>query len=262
MTLLNEGIREAMARPSLDDRLIITPLLDPDAQIGPGSVDLRLGTEFVEVDRSGQRLVDVFDRSAARQELAREQRTVVPLGSGLALHPGQFILGSTLEFLSIPADISGQVVSRSSWGRLGLIVATAVAVQPGFRGILTLELVNTGSVPILLRPGSRVAHIQLWQASEQTSRPYSLDGKYLVPTGPETARLRGELNEGSRLQRVGRDLYPGGLDDDDAEPRIGAVRDPRTEHIDAVESDAPEKTEDGQTADGTASSSGEEVDAS
>ncbi len=192
-----------MARTNLDERLIITPLLDPIKQVGPGTVDLRLGTEFLEFNRAGQRLLDAFgDDDPTLQEVAHERRTVVPLGAGLALHPGQFILGSTLEFLSLPADISGQVVSRSSWGRLGLLVATAVAVHPGYKGVLTLELVNTGGIPIMLRPGARVAQIQLWLAESPTSLPYSTGGKYRVPVGPESAKLESERPEGRKLIEI------------------------------------------------------------
>ena len=205
MTLLAEGIRAAMARADLGERLMISPLLDPDEQIGPGTVDLRLGTEFLEFNRSGQGILDVLrgDEATIRNS-AYERRTVVPLGEGLALHPGQFILGSTLEFLSMPADIIGQVVSRSSWGRLGLLVATAVVVQPGFKGILTLELVNTGGVPIILRPGSRVAQIQLWKASEGAEIVYS--GKYKIPVGPQAARLKGEQSEARKLDVIGKQI--------------------------------------------------------
>jgi dCTP deaminase len=204
MTLLGDAIREAMNRPNLDDRLIISPLLDPLKQIGPGTVDLRLGTEFVEFNRSGRRCVDVVsDDVSSMPDRVFERRAVVPLGSGMALHPGQFVLGSTLEFVSLPGDLSAQVVSRSSWGRLGLIVATAGAVQPGYKGVLTLELVNAGAVPIVLRPGMRVAQMQLWKADEPTSDSYSEVGKYRVPVGPEGSRLREERAEGLRLERIG-----------------------------------------------------------
>jgi len=204
MTLLTEGINAAMARHKLNERLIISPLLDREQQIGPGTVDLRLGTEFLEFNRSGRAILDVLnaDDSALRRG-AYERRTVVPLGGQLALHPGQFILGSTLEFVSMPSDISGQVVSRSSWGRLGLLVATAVVVQPGYKGVLTLELVNTGGVPIVLRPGTRVAQIQLWQADKAASSSYAAHGKYQVPVGPEAAKLAGERAEASKLADIG-----------------------------------------------------------
>jgi dCTP deaminase len=208
MTLLSDDINAALDEPDLKHRLIVTPLLDRAAQVGPGSIDLRLGTEFLEIDRADQPVVDVYKLPSSR-EAARGRRTVLPLAGTLTLHPGQFILGSTFEFLSLPLDISGQVVSRSSWGRLGLLVATAVAVQPGFKGVLTLELVNTGSVPIVLRPGARIAQLQVWRAANPASQPYSRSGKYRVPLGPEPAKLIGEQAEMKRLaavrERLGED---------------------------------------------------------
>jgi dCTP deaminase len=225
MTLLAKGIRQAMGRPDLDQRLTISPILDPEKQIGPGTVDLRLGTEFLEFNRSGRGILDVLNKNdVALRQNAYERRTVVALGDGLALHPGQFILGSTLEFISMPPDIIGQVVSRSSWGRLGLLVATAVVVQPGYKGVLTLELVNTGGVPIILRPGSRVAQIQLWKAEEDELEPYVSSGKYQVPVGPEAARLSSERVEASKLDRIGREIShrgPRGDDQDFAGPASG-----------------------------------------
>lgn len=243
MTLLGDGIRDAMARKNLADRLLITPLLDPK-QIGAGTVDLRLGTEFLEVDRSGQQLLDALDPQTTAQERQRERRTVVALGQGLALHPGQFVLGSTLEFLHLPSDLVGQVLSRSSWGRLGLLVTTAATVQPGYRGVLTLELVNHGDVPIMLRPGSRVAQLQLWQAPEPTSSPYPRNGRYRVPTGPESSRLEAEADEAARLAGIGRYLAFD-LNEDDpgqADNLATVARDPRVDSIEVVQQDEEGKS--------------------
>src|SRR5712692_9758259 len=115
------------------------PLLDED-QVGPASIDLRLGTDFIELHRLERETLDPIASSEAAQ--IREERAVVPLGEDLILHPGQFILGSTFEFLRMPNHLAGQVLNRSSWARMGLLVATAVFVQPGYSGVLTLELVN------------------------------------------------------------------------------------------------------------------------
>jgi dCTP deaminase len=199
-----------------ESRLIVTPLLDRGKQVGAGSIDLRLGTEFLEVQRNNQRVIDPFVQSSP------ERSFNVPLGGDLVLHPGQLILGATLEFLVMPADLTGQVLSRSSWGRVGLLVATAVAVQPGFRGVLTLELVNAGDVPIVLRPGLRVAQLQVWQSTTPTNFPYSSEGKYDAPLGPQSHRLIAEKSEQRALTRIGRDLRPGWLATDetsDATPR-------------------------------------------
>lgn len=208
--LLNDEIVEAMNHEDVSQRLIITPLLDADQQIGPGSVDLRLGTEFLEETRGDLTVIDPLEQ-AERYERGdvriSQRRTYVPLGGKYVLHPGQFVLGSTLEFIVLPANVVGQVLSRSSWGRLGLLVATAVAVQPGYRGVLTLELVNTGNIPILLAPGWRVAQLQLWRSTSSTSKPYSGSGKYSSPLGPEGNKLAWEYEELKKLRSIGNRLH-------------------------------------------------------
>ena len=88
------------------------------------------------------------------------QRTIdIPWGSQLVLHPGELVLAATLEYVVLPDDLVAQVVTRSSYGRLGLVTATAVQVQPHFHGCLTLELLNLGMVPLALTPGERVAQL-------------------------------------------------------------------------------------------------------
>ena len=201
--LLREDIERRLAEPDLAKRLVITPLLDKEKQIGAGSVDLRLGSEFIEVPRQDNARIDPFeDRDSRAVSGSPDRRFYVPLGDRFVLHPGQFMLGSTLEFLAIPDDVVGQVLSRSSWGRIGLLVATAVAVQPGFRGVLTLELVNAGSVPIVLRPGLRVAQLQMWKGDEATAHPYRTGGKYDAPLGPQSNRLVWEVDERRILNRI------------------------------------------------------------
>lgn len=204
MLLLRDELLAQMQATSIEDRLVITPLLDAE-QIGPGSVDLRLGTEFIETERRIEAVIDPYTDPSPSS--AGEVVHFVPLGHHLVLHPGQFILGATLEFIRLPRHLGAQVLSRSSWGRLGLLVATAVVVQPGFAGALTLELVNTGNVPIRLRPGLRVAQLQIWSAAEGTTRPYSTgQEKYRAPLGPESNKLAWESNELSRLQKIGEQL--------------------------------------------------------
>lgn len=169
--LVREEILEAM-QADLAEALVVMPLLS-DQQVGPGSVDLRLGTEFLQTRRDTESVIDPFrDLGPDVSVRPRETRAVVPLGGEFVLHPGQLVLGCTLEYLRLPRTLLGQVLSWSSWGRLGLLVATAVVVQPGFRGVLTLELVNTGNAPIVLRPGVRVAQLCLWRSGKATQEGY------------------------------------------------------------------------------------------
>ena len=204
--LLSNGIRRIMDRSEVVERIIVSPLLDPE-QISPGTIDLRLGTEFFETSRGDLVVVDPFNVSDDAALGSKPTRRYVPLGGTYVLHPGQFILGSTLEFVSLPSDVIGQVLSRSSWGRLGLLVATAVVVQPGYRGVLTLELVNTGDIPLRLAPGLRVAQLQLWLADSPTSKPYSADAEYHAPLGPESDRLAWESDELQKLRSIASRLH-------------------------------------------------------
>lgn len=212
--LLREELVAAMSRQAINDRLVVTPLLDEVQQVGPGTIDLRLGTEFIEILRRSEAVIDPLAQSQMRAVgEGGEEAAFVPLGEHFVLHPGQFVLGSTLEFIRLPSDISGQVLSRSSWGRLGLIVATAVVVQPGFAGMLTLELVNAGSVPMRLYPGLRIAQLQLWKAERATTSPYDagMSSKYQAPLGPESNRLAWETAERDKIRSIGEKLA-GGID--------------------------------------------------
>lgn len=199
--LIREELIERLDSTVDAERLMVTPLLDRKVQVGAGSIDLRLGTEFLEVQRNTRTAINPLHPSKP------DKSFYVRLGDELVLHPGQLLLGATLEFLVIPADLTGQVLSRSSWGRVGLLVATAVAIQPGFRGVLTLELVNAGDVPIVLFPGLRVAQLQLWSAKRPTLLPYA--GSYEAPLGPQSARLIAEKSEHQVLSKIRDALHPG-----------------------------------------------------
>jgi len=205
--LLHDQLKSALTRPVLEDRLIVEPLLD-DEQVGAGTIDLRLGTEFLEVRRWAETGIDPLRlASEEASNLAQAVESVfVPLGEKFILHHGQFVLGASLEFIRLPWDISGQVLGRSSWGRLGLTVTTAVVVQPGFTGVLTLELSNNGSVPVYLYPGLRVAQLQLWAGEKPRERPESERSMYAVPLGPESVRLAWKTDEVERITRIGTRL--------------------------------------------------------
>ncbi len=201
MTLLRrESLRSAMSHATpIEDRLVFTPLLDP-AQIGPASVDLRLGTDFFVLRKPRGSGLDPSTATHADLE-ALQERVTIPLGEPFWLHPQQFALGATLEYMRIPACMGGYVLSRSSWGRVGLMVATAIMVQPGYTGSLTLELVNEGDSPIALYPGLRVAQLAVHSLDEATNEPYKSDeAKYASPTGPQVSRLAWDRDEMRRVK--------------------------------------------------------------
>jgi dCTP deaminase len=205
MTLLkHEDLQDAMQRP-IDSRLVITPMLD-GAQVREASIDLRLGTEFLILRRTMKAGLDPSHFSQAEMDRLQE-RIVVPYGGEIWLHPGHFMLAATLEYLRIPADLGAYVLGRSSWGRVGLIVATAIMVQPGFKGCLTLELVNDGDSPIKLYPGARIAQLAVHSLNGPTKHPYGPKGKYEAPVAPQASRLAKEGDEAERFSRLSRALY-------------------------------------------------------
>ena len=183
MLLGRDQLEEALE----ERRLIITPLLER-AQIGRGAVDLRLGTEFLLLRRTRKPgLNPAKDPQLEVEEL--QERVVIPFGQELWLHPRHFILAATLEFLRLPNDLCAYVVGRSSWGRLGLVVATAVFVHPEFRGCLTLELVNEGDSPICLSPGARIAQLTVHKLEHPAPPRDQDEEKYRAPVRPQASRL-------------------------------------------------------------------------
>jgi dCTP deaminase len=152
----------------LEERsLVITPILDLDTQLDHASFDVRLGNEFTLTEHSRLSNLDPTDPLVGRHIAEYQSKVYVPFGESFILHPRQFVIGSTLEYLSLPSDLVGLIVGRSSWGRLGLIVATATKVDPGFKGVVTLELVNLGTIPITLYPCCRIAQLMLHSIAGQ-----------------------------------------------------------------------------------------------
>jgi dCTP deaminase len=178
-----------IAKRLADRTIVITPLLDPVAQIGPSSVDVRLGTEFRVPFTSHIAAVDPYKKGEAQRYMRPVE---VPLGEEFFLHPGDFTLASTLEYVRIPHDLACRLEGRSSWGRLGLVVhATAGFVDPGYAGILTFELYNAGRLPIPLRPGRRMAQLCFFTLTGKPQIPYDRrpQSKYYRSLGPEASRI-------------------------------------------------------------------------
>jgi len=163
--LSGKEIAARLTTVNLEERLVIGPILEPDEQLrdDQASIDLRLGFEFALVAPSSYGVIDEYEgvKGALTPPSLRTFYTkkYVPLGNKIVIHPHQFILASTLEYMRLPKDLIAYVIGRSTWGRLGLIVATAVGVQPGYAGTLTLELRNLGETPLSLYPGQAIAQL-------------------------------------------------------------------------------------------------------
>ena len=174
-----------MQRP-LRDRLIVTPILDFSEQVKDTAIDLRLGTKFIITQKTTFPCLDPKDKDELRKDIGKYQKLfTVRFGESLILHPNQLVLGSTLEYICIPRKLCGYVIGRSSWGRLGLIIATATFVNPQFKGCLTLELENIGEVPLVLYPGVAIAQLIL----HTIDKDGLYKSRYMNPVGPEFSRI-------------------------------------------------------------------------
>ncbi len=184
--LSKKEIEMLMMNDNPDKRLVITPMFDKKEQINDGAVDVRLGFQFIIIKRTEFTGLDPKDSDNLKKNIDRYQGMMrVRFRQPFVLHPHQLVLGTTLEYISLPDTIAGYVLSRSSWGRLGLIIATATYVNPGFKGCLTLELENLGEAPLVLYPGLRIAQLVL-HTLKGTGH---YGGKYTNPTGPEFSKV-------------------------------------------------------------------------
>ncbi|MFC7155665.1 dCTP deaminase [Halomarina halobia] len=176
--------------------LVIEPLDDPDIQIQPASVDLRLGREFLEFRRTN---IPCIHPNSEREVSEYVTETVVDEGEEFILHPGDFVLGTTEERVEIPPDLIAHVEGRSSLGRLAVVVhATAGLCDPGYRGQITLELSNLGSAPVALTPGMRVSQLTFTELTSAAERPYGSGrgSKYQDQAGPQASRIGGDREFG------------------------------------------------------------------
>jgi len=166
-----------LARDQLIDRLrssdpakvlVVSPILT-DTQISAASIDLRMGNVALMVRARGSSHVEpkvtlqganaTLLQQAEIDSRQRHERYEIPFKSKFLLHPGSLALVPTLEWVALPNDLHGAVTAKSTWAREGLSIATATFVEPGYRGIITLELANLGEIPITLYPGLRLAQI-------------------------------------------------------------------------------------------------------
>lgn len=193
MILSAEKIRDLLQDPHVDpaNRLVISPLLDPEKQLKPGtaSVDIRLGQRFHVPLRAKLSQLDVMSPTHQTDLLKYKDDTFVPIGDYFVLHPGQFVLGETLEWVHLPTDLVAFVVGKSTWGRDGLIIATAIGVHPNFSGILTLEISNVGEIPIYLYPGLAIAQLFLASVDVSAESVRPVPSAFQIQTTPRTRNV-------------------------------------------------------------------------
>ncbi|WP_407414279.1 dCTP deaminase [Methanobrevibacter sp.] len=178
-------------REYLDDgKIVINPIID-EKQIQPSSVDMRLGDEFKVFKVIRKAYIDPKDE----EEIASCMEEIkVPEGDAFIIHPNEFALATTAEYVKLPDDIVARVEGRSSIGRLGVTMhVTAGFIDPGFEGNITLEISNIGAMPVALYPGQRVCQIVFETMTTPSELPYGhpdRNSKYMGQTKPESSRVK------------------------------------------------------------------------
>jgi dCTP deaminase len=176
MVLSDRTIREQIAA----GRLVIDPF--DEALLQPSSVDLRVSDAFRVFRNNRQPFIDP---SLPEPDLT--EVVTIAQGEPFILHPGEFVLGSTLERVGIPDDLVARLEGKSSLGRLGLLIhSTAGDIDPGFEGQITLEFSNVASLPIAIHAGMRIGQISFLQMTTPVDTPYQ--GKYQGQSGPTSSR--------------------------------------------------------------------------
>ncbi len=157
------------------------------AMIQPSSVDVRLDRFFRVFENHKY---SVIDPSIEQADLTRE--VAVAGGEEFILHPGEFVLASTYEVITLPDDIAGRLEGKSSLGRLGLLThSTAGFIDPGFSGHITLELSNVSNLPVKLFPGMKIGQLCLIKLSSPAENPYGsalYGSRYQGQRGPTASK--------------------------------------------------------------------------
>ena len=158
-----------------------------EAMVQPSSVDVRLDRFFRVFENHKY---SVIDPSTEQPELTRE--VAVTADEFFILHPGEFVLASTYEVITLPDDIAGRLEGKSSLGRLGLLThSTAGFIDPGFSGHITLELSNVANLPVKLFPGMKIGQLCLIKLSSPAEHPYGsavYGSRYQGQRGPTPSK--------------------------------------------------------------------------
>lgn len=190
--LTKEEILERLGTENNDLRLFFTPMIDQNSQVGPSTLDIRLGTQFIIFRRTMYPILDVCEDDEKTLDWkigAYQEKIYKPLGQRLVLHPQQLVLGCTLEYIKLPSDLIAEVIGRSSWGRLGLIISAATVVHPCYAGVITLELANEGDTPLALYPGIRIAQLIFYKLARTEEKSSISSTKYTCSVEPSFSRL-------------------------------------------------------------------------
>jgi dCTP deaminase len=179
--LSDRSLREEIA----NKRIVIEPL--DERCIQPSSIDVKVSNLFRVFRNHTAGIIDVKEDMEDLTELVTIQEDGV-----FMLHPGEFVLGSTLERIKVPNDLVARIEGKSSLGRLGLLIhSTAGFIDAGFDGHVTLELANVASLPITIYPGMRIGQVSFMTMTTPADKPYgsgAQGSKYQGQRGPTPSR--------------------------------------------------------------------------
>ena len=181
--LSDRTLREQLAA----GRIVVDPF--DESLIQPSSIDVRISNLFRVFRNHTRGVIDVkLDMVDLTELIEIPEASEEPF----ILHPGEFVLGSTLERIGVPGDLVGRVEGKSSLGRLGLLIhSTAGFIDAGFGGHITLELANVASLPITLYPGMKIGQVSFMQMTTPADHPYgsgASGSKYQGQRGPTPSR--------------------------------------------------------------------------
>ncbi|WP_354641477.1 dCTP deaminase [Kitasatospora camelliae] len=173
-------------RTEIDKGRVVIDPFDP-AMVQPSSIDVRLDRFFRVFENHRYPYID------PSEEQPDLTRLVEPEGDEpFILHPGEFVLASTYEVITLPEDVAARLEGKSSLGRLGLLThSTAGFIDPGFSGHVTLELSNVATLPIKLYPGMKIGQLCLFRLSSPAEHPYGSErygSRYQGQRGPTASR--------------------------------------------------------------------------
>ncbi|MHA1381857.1 MAG: dCTP deaminase [Candidatus Helarchaeota archaeon] len=194
-----EILLQYLKKEDIKKRLIITPLLNPKKSLNACSVDVRLGTEFIAFKKQSFPILDFDKDPRERRKIIEksQEKIVVKPGENFYLHPRHYVIGSTFEYIQIPDNLMCYVIGKSTWGRMGLIIATATKVDSGFKGVITLEILNQGEVPLALKPLMEIAQLVIHE-SKGTS---TYDGVYDCSTSPNFPIFKDRFKDISHFKK-------------------------------------------------------------
>ena len=185
--LTRPDIEARLRKPVTDAKsLVVTPW---PREIDRDSLDLRLGCHFF-IPRSHR--TPYFLPGLSQPGLPYSEE-YIPFGSYLVLPAHHTVLGATLEYIKLPSDVSGEILTKSSWARTFITIETAPWVHPLYRGCLTLEIANASNTPVVLYSGVHIAQLILLKTTADTTvrGRDQIEGTYIGPVRPEPAQLKG-----------------------------------------------------------------------